>query len=129
MAGWWVGLLVWGGVWGRLGGAVGRMRLGGGVVVVGVGVGGWGVGLGGVGGGSQVASFLAYTTIFGVEKEPAAAASIVMWLITLAASSLAGAPLLIPEGVSLRQLRERAEHYKEAAGESPAQQGEPPRRN
>src|SRR5258708_36665384 len=36
----------------------------------------------GVGGGSQVAAFLAYTAIFGVEKEPAAAAAIVMWLIT-----------------------------------------------
>jgi len=55
----------------------------------------------GVGGGSQVASFLAYTTIFGVEKEPAAAAAIVMWLITFAACSLAGVPLLIHEGLSL----------------------------
>ena len=78
----------------------------------------------GVGGGSQVASFLAYTTVFGVEKEAAAAASIVMWLITFAACSLAGVPLLIHEGFSLGKLREMAEHEKEAVAENAAQQGE-----
>jgi len=41
----------------------------------------------GRGRGSQVASFLAYTAIFGVESEPAAAASIVLWLVTFAACS------------------------------------------
>jgi hypothetical protein len=72
----------------------------------------------GVGGGSQVASFLAYTGVFGVEKEPAAAASIALWLITFAASSLAGAPLLIREGWSMGELRQlaRAEREAEAAG-------------
>jgi hypothetical protein len=74
-----------------------------------------------------VAAFLAYTAIFGVEKEPAAAAAIVMWLITFAASSFVGVPLLIHEGFSLGKLREMAEHEKEAAGESAAQQGESPR--
>ena len=44
----------------------------------------------GVGGGSQVACFLAYTAIFGVEKEPAAAAAILIWLITFAGVSLGG---------------------------------------
>src|SRR5712691_9361966 len=78
----------------------------------------------GVGGGSQVACFLAYTAVFGVEKEAAAAASIVMWLITFAACSLAGVPLLVHEGFSLGKLREMAEQDREAAGESPAQQGE-----
>src|SRR5260370_21139548 len=63
----------------------------------------------GVGGGSQVASFLAYTAVFGVEKEAAAAASIVLWLITFAACSLAGVPLLIHEGLSLGKLKEMAE--------------------
>ena len=33
-------------------------------------------------GGSQVATFLVFTLIFGVEKEPAAIATIVLWLIT-----------------------------------------------
>jgi uncharacterized protein (TIRG00374 family) len=71
----------------------------------------------GVGGGSQVACFLAYTTIFGVEKEPAAAAAIVMWLITFAACSFAGVPLLIREGFSLGKLREMAEQEKEVIAE------------
>jgi hypothetical protein len=79
----------------------------------------------GVGGGSQVASFLAYTAIFGVESEPAAAASIVMWLITFAACSLLGVPLLIHHGFSIGKLREMAEREKEAAGERVVRQGEP----
>lgn len=66
----------------------------------------------GVGGGSQVACFLAYTTIFGVEKEPAAAAAIVVWLISFAVCSLAGVPILIREGFSLGKLRELAEQEK-----------------
>ncbi|PYU68702.1 MAG: hypothetical protein DMG49_15365 [Acidobacteria bacterium] len=78
----------------------------------------------GVGGGSQVASFLAYTTVFRVEKEAAAAASVVMWLISFAACSLAGVPLLIHEGFSLGKLRQMAEHEKEAASENVNEQGE-----
>jgi len=72
----------------------------------------------GVGGGSQLATFLAFTVIFGVEKEPAAAASIVIWLITFAGSSLAGIPLLIREGWSVAELRRlaREEAEAEAAG-------------
>ena len=72
----------------------------------------------GVGGGSQVACFLAFTVVLGVEKEPAAAASIVLWLVTFAASSLAGVPLLIREGWSMGELRRlaRAEVIAEAAG-------------
>ena len=66
----------------------------------------------GVGGGSQVACFLAYTAIFGVEQEPAAAAAILVWLITFAACSLAGIPILIHEGVSLGRLRELAAEEK-----------------
>lgn len=67
----------------------------------------------GVGGGSQVACFVAYTKLFGVEQEPAAAAAIVVWLITFAACSLAGVPLLVHEGFSLGKLKELAEHEKE----------------
>lgn len=75
----------------------------------------------GVGGGSQVASFLAYTAIFGVEKEPAAAAAIVLWLITFAACTLAGVPLLVHEGMSLGELRRIAEREEKAAEEAPAE--------
>lgn len=88
-----------------------------------------------VGGGSQVASFLAFTVVFGVEKEPAAAAAVVLWLVTFAASSLVGVPLLVREGWSMGELRRlaRAEAEAEAAGahagvgEAPAKPGESPR--
>jgi len=105
------------------GGMLGTISLGDAMLVLAFTLVGSAVQLPGVGGGSQVASFLAYTTIFGVEKEPAAAAAIVLWLITFAACSVAGVPLLVHEGFSLGKLREMAEHEKEAAGEGMAQQG------
>ena len=73
----------------------------------------------GVGGGAQVASFIALTTIFAVEQEPAAAIAIVLWLITFASSILAGVPLLIHEGLSMGELRNlaKAEAAAERAGE------------
>jgi glycosyltransferase 2 family protein len=73
----------------------------------------------GVGGGAQVASFIALTTIFGVEQEPAAAIAIVLWLITFAISTLVGVPLLIHEGLSMGELRSlaRAEKAAERTGE------------
>jgi len=73
----------------------------------------------GVGGGAQVASFIALTTIFGVEQEPAAAIAIVLWIITFAASTLLGVPLLIHEGLSMGELRNlaRAEKTAERTGE------------
>jgi uncharacterized protein (TIRG00374 family) len=77
-----------------------------------------------VGGGSQLASILAYTTFIGVEKEPATAAAITLYLVTFAACSLVGAPLLAHEGLSLGKLRQMAEHEKEVAGEGLARQGE-----
>lgn len=58
-----------------------------------------------VGGGTQVATFLVLAVILGVEKEPAAAAAIVMWLVTFAAACIAGVPLLIHEGWSMGDLR------------------------
>ncbi len=68
-----------------------------------------------VGGGSQVASILAFTQVFGVEQEAAAAASITLWLITFAGCGVAGAPLLIREGLSMGQLRKLARAEAEAA--------------
>jgi glycosyltransferase 2 family protein len=72
----------------------------------------------GVGGGAQVASFIALTQIFGVEAAPAAAATIVLWLVTFAAVCGAGVPLLIHEGLSIKALRRlaRAEAEAEEAG-------------
>lgn len=91
------------------GGKLGNISLGDAMLVLAFTLVGSAVQLPGVGGGSQVACFLAYTTIFGVEKEPAAAAAIVLWLITFAACSLAGVPLLVHEGFSLGKLKKMAE--------------------
>ena len=86
----------------------------------------------GVGGGSQVASFLAYTTIFGVETETAAAAAITLWTIGFAMCSLVGVPLLIHEGFSFHELRDMVKHEDEmiagttsASGDEGSHQGEP----
>jgi glycosyltransferase 2 family protein len=68
-----------------------------------------------VGGGTQLATFLVLTVIFGVEKEPAAAVAIVLWLVTFAAACVAGVPLLINEGWSMGDLRRLAR--EEAADE------------
>jgi glycosyltransferase 2 family protein len=77
----------------------------------------------GVGGGSQAGSIIAYTAIFGVEREPAVAAAIVIWLITFAASCFVGVPLLIREGWSLGELRRMAEHEGEIMDEEEASRG------
>jgi Lysylphosphatidylglycerol synthase TM region len=70
----------------------------------------------GVGGGSQAGAIIAYTAIFGVEREPAVAAAMVLWLITFAGCSIVGIPLLIREGWGLRDLkRMAAEEKKEVA--------------
>ena len=121
---WLLVLLVYLWVSRSFGGRLGELSLGDAMLVMSFTLVGSAVQLPGVGGGSQVASFLAYTTIFGVESEPAAAAAIVMWLITFAACSLAGVPLLIHEGMSLGELREMAEHEKEVEAEAAGRQGD-----
>src|SRR6202011_1710834 len=68
----------------------------------------------GVGGGAQVATFLVFTLIFGVEKEPAATASIMIWLISFAGCCLAGLPLLFHEGWSMGELRRMARVEEQA---------------
>jgi len=71
----------------------------------------------GVGGGAQVATFLVFTLFFGVEKEPAATASVVLWLVSFASCCLAGLPLLFREGWSMGELRKMAQ-AEEQAGEA-----------
>jgi uncharacterized protein (TIRG00374 family) len=110
---WFLVLVVYLWVAHSFGGGLATMGLGDTLLVLAFAMVGSAVQLPGVGGGSQLACFLAYTTIFGVEKEPAAAAAIVVWLITFAASSLAGVPLLVREGWSLGELRRMAEHEDE----------------
>jgi hypothetical protein len=63
----------------------------------------------GVGGGSQALSIVALTRLYGVEQEPAFAAAMVLWLVTFAACSLAGVPLLLKEGFSLAEFRRMRE--------------------
>jgi glycosyltransferase 2 family protein len=71
-----------------------------------------------VGGGTQVLAFIALTQIFGVEDETAAAAAIVLWLVTFMGVCLVGVPLLVREGWSMGDLRRlaRAEAEGESAG-------------
>jgi len=68
----------------------------------------------GVGGGAQVASFIALTTIFRLEQEHAVALAVMLWLVAFASSSLVGVPLLIHEGLSVGELRKLARAEAEA---------------
>jgi glycosyltransferase 2 family protein len=106
---WFLVLLVYVWISHAFGGALAAITLGGAMLVMAFTLVGSAVQLPGVGGGSQVACFLAYTAIFGVETEAAAAAAIVIWLVTFAACSLVGVPLLIHEGWSISELRRMAE--------------------
>lgn len=67
----------------------------------------------GVGGGSQALSIVAFTRLYNVPQEPAVAAAMVLWLITFAACSIAGVPLLFKEGLSLGDIRRMREHEEE----------------
>jgi glycosyltransferase 2 family protein len=64
----------------------------------------------GVGGGSQALAIIAFTRLYGVEQEPAVAAAMVLWIVTFAACSLVGVPLLLKEGLSLGELRHMRKH-------------------
>jgi glycosyltransferase 2 family protein len=109
---WFLVLLIYVWVSHSFGGKLMNIGLGDALLVLAFTMVGSAVQLPGVGGGSQFACFLAYTTIFGVEKEPAAAAAIVVWLISFAGCCLAGVPLLIHEGMSLGELRRLASEDK-----------------
>jgi glycosyltransferase 2 family protein len=58
-----------------------------------------------VGGGAQALSTAVLMRLFGVEREPAAAAGMVLWLVTFASCCIVGGPLLLKEGISLGELR------------------------
>lgn len=74
----------------------------------------------GVGGGSQVASYIAFTLFLGVESGPALVAAMVTWLITFAGSTLAGVPLLVHEGWSMNELRRMIRADADASATSSA---------
>jgi hypothetical protein len=95
-------------------GELAALGLGGAALVLAFTLVGSAVQLPGVGGGSQLATFLVFTLIFGVEKESAAMASIVVWLITFAGCCIVGFPLLFREGWSMRDLRRMAQSGEQA---------------
>src|SRR6266404_65367 len=65
------------------------------------------------GGGAQALSVVAFTQLYGVEREPAVAAAMILWLVTFASCSFAGVPLLLREGWSLGELKRMREHEGE----------------
>src|SRR6266851_5276129 len=121
---WLLVLMVYYWVLQAFGGKLGTLRLGDAMLVLAFTLVGSAVQVPGIGGGSQAGSIVALTAIYGVEMEPAVAAGIVLWLITFAACSLAGVPLLIHEGFSLGKLRQMAKLEKGVAVEGVAGQGE-----
>jgi hypothetical protein len=72
----------------------------------------------GVGGGTQILAFIGLTQVFRIEREPAAAAAMLLWIINAAVVCLPGVPLLIREGWSMASLRRlaRAEDEAEKVG-------------
>jgi len=111
---WFLVLLVYLWVSHSFGGRLASISIGDAMLVMAFTLVGSAVQVPGVGGGSQAGSIIAYTAIFGVEREPAVAAAIVLWLISFAMCSLAGVPLLIREGWSIGELRQMAESEKAA---------------
>jgi glycosyltransferase 2 family protein len=110
---WFLVLLVYLWVAHAFGGRLAQLSLGDAMLVMAFTLVGSVVQFPGIGGGSQLASILVLTSVFGVEPELATAAAIVLWLITFAACAPVGAPILIHQGLSLGQLKEMAEHEKE----------------
>jgi len=115
---WFLVLLVYLWVSHSFGGRLASISMGDAMLVMAFTLVGSAVQVPGVGGGSQAGSIIAYTAIFGVEREPAVAAAIVLWLISFAMCSLAGVPLLIREGWSIGELRQVAKSEKVAELES-----------
>ena len=90
------------------GGGLESLTYSGAVLVLAFAMVGSAVQLPAVGGGAQAATFLVFTQIFNVDQEPAAVASIMLWLITFAGSCIVGIPLLLREGWSIGDLRRMA---------------------
>jgi hypothetical protein len=98
-------------------GALAALSAGAIVLVLAFGLVGSAVQFPAVGGGAQAATFVVFTLILGVEKEPAAVVSIVLWLLGFAGCCIVGLPLLFREGWSMGELR-RVARESERAGEA-----------
>jgi uncharacterized protein (TIRG00374 family) len=94
------------------GGGLAEFRLGDAMLVMAFSLVGSIVQLPGIGGGSQLASILVLTKVFGIEPELATALAIVIWVITFAAVAVVGLPILLHQGLSLAKLKEMAEHER-----------------
>lgn len=99
------------------GGRLAQLSFGAVILVLAFTLVGSAVQLPGVGGGAQLATFLVLTLVLGVEKEPAATAAIILWLVAFASCCFAGLPLLFREGWSMGELRRMAQ-AEERAGEA-----------
>jgi uncharacterized protein (TIRG00374 family) len=91
------------------GGSLADFRIGDAMLVMAFSLVGSIVQLPGIGGGSQLASILVFTKVFGIEPELATAIAIVIWLISFAAVTVIGLPILLHQGLSLTKLKEMAE--------------------
>jgi glycosyltransferase 2 family protein len=91
------------------GGSVADFRIGDAMLVMAFSLVGSIVQLPGIGGGSQLASILVFTKVFGIEPELATAIAIVIWLISFAAVAVFGVPILLHQGLSFAKLKEMAE--------------------
>jgi uncharacterized protein (TIRG00374 family) len=102
------------------GGSLADFRMGDAMLVMAFSLVGSVVQLPGIGGGSQLASILVFTKVFGIETELATAVAIVIWLITFAAVTVIGLPILLHQGLSLAKLREMAAQEQESLESSPS---------
>ncbi len=111
------------------GGSLGKLGYADAMLLLGVTMLGAMVQLPAIGGGAQVASMIALTEFFGIGQAPAAAAAIVLWLVTFAAVLVAGIPLFIRQGLSMHELWALASESKreelnaeDAEAEQPARE-------
>lgn len=123
---WFLVLMVYLWIAHAFGGRLAELTLGDAMLVMAFTLVGSIVQLPGIGGGSQFASILVFTKVFGVEPGLATAAAIVLWLITFAAVAIIGTPILIHQGLSLGQLKQMAEQERarEEAAENIGATGE-----
>jgi uncharacterized protein (TIRG00374 family) len=68
----------------------------------------------GAGGGAQAATFFVFWRIFGVERETALVAAVIMWLVTFVSCAFVGVPLLLREGWSMGELKQLAREQQAA---------------
>jgi len=102
---WWLVAAVYFLVIRSFGGRLGQMSFADSVMILVFSLVGSAVQLPAVGGGAQALAAFALMKLYGVGQEAAVAAAMILWLVTFAACSFAGLPLLFREGWSLGDLK------------------------